>query len=62
VALQEGVARVAELGHADQSRMIAEFRELSSLTPDALATGRWFHPFSLDARARLSKAPEAPVR
>jgi len=46
-------ARVAaELGYADQSHMIAEFRELSSLTPEALATQRWFHPFILDAQAR----------
>jgi AraC-like DNA-binding protein len=46
-------ARVAaELGYADQSHMIAEFRELSGLTPDALATGRWFHPFILEARSR----------
>jgi transcriptional regulator GlxA family with amidase domain len=43
----------AELGYADQSHMIAEFRELSSLTPEALATQRWFHPFILDARARV---------
>jgi len=51
----EGVrwAQVAsELGYADQSHMIAEFRELSSLTPEMLATRRWFHPFILDARAR----------
>lgn len=45
-------ARAAvELGYADQSHMIAEFRELSGLTPDALATQRWFHPFILEARA-----------
>jgi AraC-like DNA-binding protein len=43
----------AELGYADQSHMIAEFRELSGLTPDALATQRWFHPFILEARSRL---------
>jgi AraC-like DNA-binding protein len=44
-------ARVAaELGYADQSHMIAEFRELSSLTPERLATERWFHPFILEAR------------
>ena len=49
-------ARVAaELGYADQSHMIAEFRELSSLTPEALASQRWFHPFILDARARLAR-------
>lgn len=39
-------ARVAsEVGYADQSRMIAEFRQFSSLTPHMLATERWFHPF-----------------
>jgi AraC-like DNA-binding protein len=43
----------AALGYADQSHMIAEFRELSGLTPDALATQRWFHPFILEARSRL---------
>ena len=42
----------ADLGYADQSHMIAEFRELSSLTPDALATQRWFHPFILAAQSR----------
>jgi AraC-like DNA-binding protein len=52
-------ARVAaELGYADQSHMIAEFRELSSLTPEALATERWFHPFILDARSRLARTPK----
>jgi AraC-like DNA-binding protein len=35
----------AHLGYADQSHMIAEFREFSALTPQALATGTWFHPF-----------------
>lgn len=43
----------AELGYADQSHMIAEFRELSGLTPDALVTQRWFHPFILEAQSRL---------
>jgi hypothetical protein len=33
--------------------MIAEFREFSSLTPESLALGRWFHPFIERARARL---------
>jgi AraC-like DNA-binding protein len=42
-----------ELGYADQSHMIAEFRELSGLTPDALSTQRWFHPFILQAQSRL---------
>jgi hypothetical protein len=37
--------------------LIAEFRELSSLTPEALATQRWFHPFTLDAQARLTRPP-----
>ena len=40
------------LGYADQSHMIAEFREFSSLTPAALAAKRWFHPFILEAQAR----------
>jgi AraC-like DNA-binding protein len=47
----------AELGYADQSHMIAEFRELSSLTPEALATRQWFHPFILEARARFTCPP-----
>ena len=48
-------ARVAaELGYADQSHMIAEFRELSSLTPERLATERWFHPFILEAKSVVS--------
>jgi len=33
-----------EMGYADQSHMIAEFREFSSLTPQRLAVERWFHP------------------
>ena len=32
-------------GYADQSHMIAEFRQFSSLTPESLIRGRWFHPF-----------------
>lgn len=44
-------AQVAvEMGYADQSHMIAEFREFSSLTPQTLATQRWFHPFIERAR------------
>jgi AraC-like DNA-binding protein len=42
-----------ELGYADQSHMIAEFREFSSLTPETLARHRWFHPFIERARPRL---------
>jgi AraC-like DNA-binding protein len=45
-----------DLGYADQSHMIAEFRQFSALTPQALASGRWFHPFIERARRTLSKA------
>lgn len=34
-----------EMGYADQSHMIAEFREFSSLTPGTMSTQRRFHPF-----------------
>jgi AraC-like DNA-binding protein len=40
----------ADMGYADQSHMIAEFRQFSGLTPQTLATGRWFHPFIERAR------------
>jgi AraC-like DNA-binding protein len=39
-----------DLGYADQSHMIAEFRRFSSLTPQALVSGRWLHPFIERAR------------
>jgi AraC-like DNA-binding protein len=39
----------AELGYADQSHMIAEFREFSCLTPEILGREQWFHPFILEA-------------
>jgi len=42
----------AALGYADQSHMIAEFRRFSSLTPQMLAAGGWFHPFIERARGR----------
>jgi AraC-like DNA-binding protein len=42
-----------ELGYADQSHMIAEFRQFSSLTPQMLATQAWFHPFIERARAAI---------
>jgi AraC-like DNA-binding protein len=47
-----------ELGYADQSHMIAEFREFSSLTPENLTRQRWFHPFILEARQRRRQMPE----
>ena len=46
----------AEAGYSDQSHMIAEFREFSSLTPQRLAAERWFHPFIERARARKQGA------
>jgi methylphosphotriester-DNA--protein-cysteine methyltransferase len=52
-----------EMGYADQSHMIAEFREFSSLTPQTLATQRWFHPFierARHARPAISAATETP--
>ena len=49
----------ADLGYADQSHMIAEFKELSGLTPEALATGEWFHPFILEAKSRRWSATSA---
>jgi AraC-like DNA-binding protein len=39
-----------EMGYADQSHMIAEFRQFSGLTPAALANREWFHPFIERAR------------
>jgi AraC-like DNA-binding protein len=41
-----------ELGYADQSHLIAEFRQFSGLTPQALAKHRWFHPFIERAKLR----------
>jgi AraC-like DNA-binding protein len=43
------------MGYADQSHMIAEFRRFSSLTPQTLATGGWFHPFIERARRRARR-------
>jgi AraC-like DNA-binding protein len=34
-----------DMGYADQSHMIAEFREFGGLTPSTLASRAWFHPF-----------------
>jgi AraC-like DNA-binding protein len=39
------------MGYTDQSHMIAEFRHFSSLTPEMLAGGNWFHPFIERAHA-----------
>ena len=39
-----------DLGYADQSHMIAEFRQFRALTPQALVCGHWFHPFIERAR------------
>ena len=45
-------SRVAlDMGYADQSHMIAEFRLFSGLTPQALASREWFHPFIVRAKA-----------
>ncbi len=43
----------ADLGYADQSHLIAEFRRFSSLTPQSLVSGQWFHPFIERARGAL---------
>jgi AraC-like DNA-binding protein len=50
-------ARAAvDLGYADQSHMISEFRRFSSLTPHELASAHWFHPFIELTKARASSA------
>jgi AraC-like DNA-binding protein len=41
----------ADMGYADQSHMIAEFRRFSGLTPEALVRRYWFHPFIERARS-----------
>jgi AraC-like DNA-binding protein len=41
-----GAGLAAELGYADQSHMIAEFREFSGLTPRPLLLQQRVHPFS----------------
>jgi AraC-like DNA-binding protein len=46
----------AALGYADQSHMIAELREFSSLTPARLAGGSVFHPFLERARRARTAA------
>ena len=51
-----------ELGYTDQSHMIAEFREFSSLTPRMLATEPWFHPFIERAKSRRRRELSARAR
>ena len=41
----------ARLGYADQSHLIAEFREFTSFTPEQMARGECFHPFIGDPTA-----------
>jgi AraC-like DNA-binding protein len=49
-------ARVAaDMGYADQSHMIAEFRKFSGLTPQMLASRGWFHPFIVRMKAGADK-------
>jgi AraC-like DNA-binding protein len=57
-------AQVAlDMGYADQSHMIAEFRQFSALTPQALVSGHWFHPFIERARRMLSNGdPQVATR
>jgi len=52
-----GVA--AALGYADQSHMIAEFREFSSLTPQQIADALVVHPFIETAKAGRRGRPES---
>lgn len=40
-----------DMGYADQSHLIAEFRQFSGLTPQELASRDWFHPFIERARS-----------
>ncbi len=42
----------ARLGYADQSHLIADFREFTSFTPEEMARGERFHPFIGDRTAQ----------
>ena len=56
-------ARAAtDLGYADQSHMIAEFRKFSSLTPHQLATEGWFHPFIERAKVHATRSASTIAR
>ncbi|MCC7123470.1 MAG: hypothetical protein IT178_01375 [Acidobacteria bacterium] len=57
-----GTSVACDLGYSDQSHLIAEFQELAGLTPVALATRRWFHPFILDAQASATPSVALVVR
>jgi len=48
-----------DLGYADQSHMIGEFREFSGLTPEVLAAKPWFHPFIARARAKQIRSQQS---
>ena len=49
----------ARLGYADQSHMIAEFRQFSGLTPHALSSRNWFHPFIERAKSSADRERSA---
>ncbi len=51
-----------DLGYSDQSHMISEFRQFSALTPQALVSGHWFHPFIERARRTLPTVRRDPQR
>jgi AraC-like DNA-binding protein len=46
-----------DMGYADQSHMIAEFRRFSGLTPQILASRAWFHPFIARRQSRAVNRP-----
>jgi AraC-like DNA-binding protein len=53
-------ARAAvDMGYADQSHMIAEFRQFGGLTPQTLASREWFHPFIERAKRSAGWATNA---
>jgi methylphosphotriester-DNA--protein-cysteine methyltransferase len=50
----------ARLGYADQSHLIADFREFTSFTPEQMARGECFHPFIGDRTAQLVDQEHEP--